>query len=114
MGKSSPKGSSKSSPKGSPKSSPKRAPVPAPDYETFDVLSDVSKEDLPVWSQYTCGKRGKTFWASLEPKFSLEEFQAKVDSILKEYFSSNEASDAATSLGELDSARMMDEFVARA
>jgi hypothetical protein len=103
-----------SSPKGSPKSSPKKAPVPEPDYENFDVLSEASKDDLPVWNQYTYGKRGKTFWASLEPKFSLQEFQAKVDSILKEYFASNEASEAAASLAELDSARMMDEFVARA
>ena len=37
-----------------------------------------------------------------------------MDSILKEYFASNEASEAAISLAELDSARMMDEFVARA
>jgi hypothetical protein len=99
----------------SPKNSPKREPVrPEADYDTFDLISEESKDDMPVWNQYTYGKRGKTFWASLEPKFSLEEFQAKVDSILKEYFASNEASDAATSLGELDSARMMDEFVARA
>jgi hypothetical protein len=100
--------------KKSPKSSPKKEPVRAePEYE-FDMLSEASREDLPVWSQYTYGTRGKTFWASLEPKFSLQEFQAKVDSILKEYFASNEASEAAISLAELDSARMMDEFVARA
>ena len=44
----SPKGSHKGSPKGSPKSSPKRAPVVEPEYDNFEVLSEASKDDLPV------------------------------------------------------------------